>query len=147
MRMMPRAAVLTKTPKAPPLVVVDVSRSEASIELGQPLVRRSQTGYERYLKPVLDRVGGILLLLVTSPLFLAAAVAIRRTMGTPVILRQERVGKSGVVFTIYKFRTMQADRRVGDVPDFGEERRLTPQTPERPAAHSGGEVLEEVEPG
>ena len=141
MRMMPRAAVLTKTPKAPPLVVVDVSRSEASIELGQPLVRRSQTGYERYLKPVLDRVGGILLLLVTSPLFLAAAVAIRRTMGTPVILRQERVGKSGVVFTIYKFRTMQADRRVGDVPDFGEERRLTHKHPNDPRLTPVGRFL------
>ena len=125
MRMMPRAAVPAKPAKAPPLTVVDISGPEASIQLGQSLVRRTTTRYERLLKPILDRIGAILLLLFTSPLVLAAAAAIRLTMGKPIILQQQRVGKSGVVFTMYKFRTMKPDRRVGDVPDFGEERRIT----------------------
>lgn len=125
MRMMPRGAVPANPAKAPPLTVVDISGPEASIQLGQSLVRRTKTRYERLLKPILDRIGASLLLLFTSPLILAAAAAIRLTMGKPIILQQPRVGKSGVVFTMYKFRTMKPDRRVGDVPDFGEERRIT----------------------
>jgi lipopolysaccharide/colanic/teichoic acid biosynthesis glycosyltransferase len=141
MRMMPRAAVPVKTAKAPPLIVVDVSGLEASIGLGQPLVRRSPTGYERYFKPILDRIGAILLLTVTAPLSLAAAGAIRITMGAPVILRQQRVGKSGVVFTMYKFRTMEPDRRITDAPDFGEERRLTHKHPNDPRLTPVGRFL------
>ena len=141
MRMMPRAAVTGRTAKASPLIVVDLSGQEASIQLDQSLVHRTPTRYETYMKPVLDRVGGILLLLLTSPLFLAAALAIRRTMGTPVILRQQRVGKSGVVFTIYKFRTMAPDRRVRDVADFGTERRLTHKHPNDPRLTPVGRFL------
>lgn len=141
MRMMPRAAVPGKSAKAPPLIVVDVSGPEASIQTDRSLVRRTPTRYETFLKPVLDGIGAVLLLLVTSPLVLAAAIAIRRTMGAPVILRQERVGKSGAVFTIYKFRTMAPDRRVGDVPDFGEERRLTHKHPNDPRLTPVGKFL------
>jgi lipopolysaccharide/colanic/teichoic acid biosynthesis glycosyltransferase len=141
MRMMPRAEVSAKTAETLPLIVVDVSGSEASIGLGQPLVRRSPTGYERYLKPILDRIGSILLLTVTAPLSLAAAGAVRITMGAPVILRQQRVGKSGAVFTMYKFRTMQPDRRITDVPDFGEERRLTHKHPNDPRLTPVGRFL------
>jgi lipopolysaccharide/colanic/teichoic acid biosynthesis glycosyltransferase len=140
--MLPRAAVPGGARgSALPSTTVDVSGSKASVEPGIQIVRRTPTRYEIYLKPVLDRLIGALLLLVTAPLTLAAAVAIRRSMGPPVILRQERVGKSGAVFTIYKFRTMEPDRRLHDVAGFGEERRLTHKHPNDPRLTPVGRFL------
>jgi exopolysaccharide biosynthesis polyprenyl glycosylphosphotransferase len=58
------------------------------------------------IKLVLDRVIAALALIVLSPLMLAIAIAIRLTMGSPVIFRQERVGIDGARFQILKFRTL-----------------------------------------
>jgi lipopolysaccharide/colanic/teichoic acid biosynthesis glycosyltransferase len=45
--------------------------------------------------------------IVTSPLWLFAVVAITLTDGRPLLHRATRVGRGGVPFTLYKFRTMQ----------------------------------------
>jgi lipopolysaccharide/colanic/teichoic acid biosynthesis glycosyltransferase len=50
-----------------------------------------------------------MLLLVLSPLLLAAALAIAIESGGPVLFRQERVGKGFRPFTILKFRTMRVE--------------------------------------
>src|SRR5205814_1791384 len=50
----------------------------------------------------------VVLTLLTLPLFPLLALLVRQTEG-PVILRQERLGEHGKLFTIYKFRTMRAD--------------------------------------
>jgi exopolysaccharide biosynthesis polyprenyl glycosylphosphotransferase len=62
-------------------------------------------------KRALDIVGATLGLLVLSPVFAAAALAIVATDGRPVIFRQQRAGMHGRHFSIVKFRTMtrQAD--------------------------------------
>jgi lipopolysaccharide/colanic/teichoic acid biosynthesis glycosyltransferase len=44
---------------------------------------------------------------VTAPLVIAAAIAVRATMGSPVLFRQQRVGRGGRPFTIVKLRTMR----------------------------------------
>jgi lipopolysaccharide/colanic/teichoic acid biosynthesis glycosyltransferase len=59
-------------------------------------------------KRLLDVVASIVGLVLTSPLLLAAAVAVRLESKGPVIYRQERVGRRGQPFTILKFRTMRA---------------------------------------
>jgi len=74
---------------------------------------------------MLDVVGAAAGLVVTSPVQAAAAVAIRREVGSPVLLRQQRPGLGGRPFSLLKVRTMRdavdASGRV--LPDSS---RLTP---------------------
>ena len=46
-------------------------------------------------------------LLILSPVLLAAAIAIKLSSPGPVLYRQRRVGKDGVVFELFKLRTMR----------------------------------------
>jgi len=72
----------------------------------------------------MDIFGSLAGLFFLSPLFLLVALLVRRKLGSPVIFRQERAGKNGKLFTIYKFRTMTdvRDEEGGLLPD---EKRLT----------------------
>lgn len=58
------------------------------------------------IKRVMDLIFSIMLLIAASPIMLCAAVAIKSGLRDPVFFKQERPGKDGVIFTIYKFRTM-----------------------------------------
>jgi lipopolysaccharide/colanic/teichoic acid biosynthesis glycosyltransferase len=66
-------------------------------------------------KRLFDLLAAAAGLLLLSPLLLALAVWIRLDSPGPVLFRQQRVGRRGVLFDIYKFRTM-ADR-----PDPGRQ--------------------------
>lgn len=61
------------------------------------------------LKRALDVAGTVTLLVVLSPVMLVLAVAIKLDSPGPVFFRQERVGRYGEPFRIFKFRTMVAD--------------------------------------
>lgn len=61
------------------------------------------------LKRSLDVVASVLLIVLTSPLMLGVAVAVRLSSPGPVIYRQVRVGRGRREFTLVKFRTMVAD--------------------------------------
>jgi len=58
------------------------------------------------IKRALDVVGAIGLLLLTAPLTVLIAIAVRVRMGRPVLFRQRRPGLNEVSFTCLKFRTM-----------------------------------------
>ena len=58
-------------------------------------------------KRAFDVVVGGVVLTVTLPVQAVVAVAIRRSMGSPVLFRQPRPGKDGVIFELVKFRTMR----------------------------------------
>lgn len=64
---------------------------------------------ERAMKRSADAILALGSLVVFSPLFAIIAVAIRCEDGLPVIYRQERIGKGGKPFLIYKFRSMKID--------------------------------------
>jgi len=81
------------------------------------------TTYERFVKPCLDVVLATALLIVSLPISLVLALAIRVSLGSGVLYRQERVGRHGVRFTMVKFRTMLTDRRVCQ-SSFDVERRV-----------------------
>jgi exopolysaccharide biosynthesis polyprenyl glycosylphosphotransferase len=65
------------------------------------------TGKQAVAKRGFDLLVGSILLLVTLPIWLAAAIAIRLTSPGPVFFHQERVTKGGRTFRMYKFRTMR----------------------------------------
>lgn len=58
-------------------------------------------------KRVLDLITVIPMMIVLSPLFLFATVLIKLVSKGPVFFKQERVGYLGLIFTMYKFRTME----------------------------------------
>ncbi len=67
-------------------------------------------GWEIWCKRAFDIVVSLLVLSLTSPVLLLAALAIAIESGRPIIFRQKRVGLDGRVFELYKFRSMYADK-------------------------------------
>jgi exopolysaccharide biosynthesis polyprenyl glycosylphosphotransferase len=61
------------------------------------------------LKTFIDRVGAAVLLILLSPLFAIVAFLVWRHDRGPVFYKQERIGKEGGVFGMFKFRTMVTD--------------------------------------
>lgn len=78
-------------------------------------------GLERVLKRVADVVGAIVLLIVLSPLFLYIYIRQKMDGTSSVIYSQERIGKGGRPFKIYKFRTMVMDAEKDGVPQLEHE--------------------------
>ena len=97
--------------------------------------------YLRYAKPILDRLGGLVLTLLTGPMALIIILVIWAKIGRPAIFRQPRVGQNGEIFEIFKFRTMHPDRRNGANHYNGPERRLRHKTNDDPRHTSLGQVL------
>ena len=60
----------------------------------------------QYIKRILDIILGIITLVLLSPIMIITSVLIRIDSKGPIIFKQQRVGKDGKHFTIYKFRTM-----------------------------------------
>jgi len=78
------------------------------------------------VRRVLDVLVASLGLLVTSPVLLAAAVAVRLDSPGPAIFRQQRVGLDGSYFDILKFRTMRQDaENHGGQLTIGSDPRVT----------------------
>ena len=73
------------------------------------------------IKRLLDIIGSLVGLVVFSPVFLAAYVSLKLSASGPAIYRQERIGRGGKPFLIYKFRTMVEDSEVGGIPLLAEE--------------------------
>ena len=65
--------------------------------------------FERNVKRIGDCVVAMVLMIVFSPLFLICYLAVKREDGGPAIFKQERIGRFGRPFNIYKFRSMRLD--------------------------------------
>jgi exopolysaccharide biosynthesis polyprenyl glycosylphosphotransferase len=71
---------------------------------------------------------GLIGFVLTSPLMLAAALAVRLSSPGPILYRQRRVGLNGRTFTLLKFRSMyvDAEARTGAVWASKDDPRITP---------------------
>ena len=62
--------------------------------------------YERFIKRPQDFICALLGLIILSPVMVTTGILVRVKLGSPVIFKQERPGKNGKIFKLYKFRTM-----------------------------------------
>lgn len=67
------------------------------------------SSFSRNTKRLLDFFSSAIALIVFSPLFLFCYIAVKREDGGPAIFKQERIGRFGRPFYIYKFRSMRLD--------------------------------------
>jgi lipopolysaccharide/colanic/teichoic acid biosynthesis glycosyltransferase len=83
--------------------------------------------FEKEVKRWIDFFFACICLIVFSPLFLACYLAIKRDNDGPVIFKQERIGRFGRPFTIYKFRSMMvnAEDKGPQLCNDGKDKRLT----------------------
>jgi exopolysaccharide biosynthesis polyprenyl glycosylphosphotransferase len=91
---------------------IDIARLRPQEVGGCTLIYVEQVvrgGWRAAAKRVFDVTMATILLVLSAPVLLAAAVAIKVTSPGPVLFRQTRVGKDGVPFQIVKLRTMTVD--------------------------------------
>ena len=83
---------------------------------------------QRLAKRVLDLVVSIIALVITSPVMLVIAIAIKAYDGGPVFFVQDRCTINGKVFKIHKFRSMieNAEKDGEVIPATDDDARITP---------------------
>lgn len=80
--------------------------------------------YEKYIKRPQDFICALLAMIVLLPIMIILAILVRTKLGSPVIFRQERPGRNGRIFHLYKFRSM-TDQRDENGELLPDEVRLT----------------------
>jgi lipopolysaccharide/colanic/teichoic acid biosynthesis glycosyltransferase len=78
--------------------------------------------FEKEVKRWLDFLLASICLILFSPLFLACYIAVKRGHDGPVIFKQERIGRFGRPFYIYKFRSMTVDAEA-DGPQLSQQKK------------------------
>ena len=81
--------------------------------------------YEKFVKRGMDAFLATGALIILSPILLITAILVHLKLGSPVLFTQDRPGRDGKIFKLYKFRTMT------DVRD--EEGKLLPDDQRLPA--------------
>ena len=89
--------------------------------------------YEKFIKRPQDFLCALLATIVLSPVLLITAILVRIKLGSPILFTQERPGRNGKIFKLYKFRTMTDARdEKGELlpddqrlPAFGQKLRST----------------------
>lgn len=83
---------------------------------------------QKLVKRMVDIIVASLLLVITSPFFLLIAILIRCTDPGPVLYTQKRLTEGGIIFNIYKFRTMvvDAEKKSGPIKAGDKDSRILP---------------------
>jgi exopolysaccharide biosynthesis polyprenyl glycosylphosphotransferase len=86
----------------------------------------ARTSPYHYLKRLFDVVASAIALIICAPLFVLVALLIWMHDGSPIFFRQERVGRDGRRFILFKFRTMRcSDEADEDIYTREGDRRVT----------------------
>lgn len=97
---------------------------------GIPLVDLTDNNFSeagKNIKQFFDKIFSAVALILLSPLFLYIAWRVKKDSDGPVFFRQERIGRLGKPFMIYKFRTMYMDAEgCGPLLSVENDPRVTP---------------------
>jgi exopolysaccharide biosynthesis polyprenyl glycosylphosphotransferase len=85
-----------------PAAQVDHVEGQTVLALSPPVLSRSS----RFLKRAMDIAGALAILILTAPVAIVIALAIKLDSHGTVLYRQERIGRGGRRFSVIKFRTM-----------------------------------------
>ena len=113
------------------LWIVAIAAAVGVIALIADLLKRNKSShkpygpYERFIKRPLDAFLATGALIVLSPVLLATAILVRIKLGSPILFTQDRPGRNGKVFKLYKFRTMLPPKD-GVIDPAQDAARLTP---------------------
>lgn len=66
--------------------------------------------YEAFFKRLIDIIVSLLVIILFSWLYLILAIIVRLNLGSPILFTQDRPGKDGKIFKMYKFRSMSNKR-------------------------------------
>jgi sugar transferase (PEP-CTERM system associated) len=80
-----------------------------------------QSFIRTFMKRGFDLVCSTLIMVMTLPIMLAAAIAVWLEDRGPVFYSQERVGKDGKIFRVHKFRSMRTDAEKGGKPQWAAQ--------------------------
>lgn len=115
-------------PKIPDVIIMGADRMHL---FDTPILLTREyalTIEQRFIKRTIDIVCSLLLLIITSPIMLVTAIAIKVTDGGPVLYKQVRVTKNNKEFKILKFRSMRVDAEKDGVAQLAQkgDSRITP---------------------
>lgn len=79
----------------------------------------------KYVKRALDFISALFLLIILSPVLALAALLIALQHDGPILFKQERPGKDGKIFTVYKLRTMSTERYDKNGRELSDFERMT----------------------
>ncbi len=77
------------------------------------------------LKRTMDIIGSLALIILTSPVMIAAAIGVRISSSGPILFKQKRVGRLGKKFTMLKFRSMRVNKDSNKAWTTGDDPRKT----------------------
>lgn len=114
----------------PDVFVFDLIQCRTSEIGGMPIVALCETpfqGTQGMIKAISDYTIATLVLILTSPLFIAIAIAIKLTSPGSVIFKQRRYGLDGREIVVYKFRTMAVSEDADNIRQATrDDDRITP---------------------
>lgn len=115
---------------APDLYEIISGQARTNQLYGVPLIEinpQLMPVWERKIKRLMDIVFSLIILIVTLPITLIVALAIKLDSEGPVFFKQIRVGKDGKEFKIYKFRSMikDAEKHTGPIWSTKDDPRIT----------------------
>ena len=93
----------------PDLFDILTNQAKTNTIFGSPLLKISNglmPVWQENVKRLIDVAGSVFASIILFPVFVGLAVGIRMSSKGPILYRQERIGKFGKPFTIYKLRTM-----------------------------------------
>ncbi len=100
-------------------------KSSAELNLfDSPLLLSRNIGLtleQQFVKRIVDIIGSLVGIILSSPFFLIIAICIKLTDGGPVFYTQTRLTKNGKPFKIYKFRTMIQNAEKDGIPRLAAE--------------------------